>query len=67
MAVDISKVFKANVKAIRTTLSDGVNNLDNLNSDLLGSKKAAKRAPGGGSNIHEFVSKSAKNIVTNKL
>lgn len=39
MAIDISKVFNANVKAIRMSLNDGTSKADILNEELFGKKK----------------------------
>ena len=66
MAVDISKVFKANIKAIRINQSsDGSatgNNSDALNQEL--NLKANKsKAP----KLSDSVSKEAKNIVSVKI
>jgi hypothetical protein len=62
MAIDISKVFKANVKAIRMSLSDGSNNADILNEQLL---KAGKNSNKTTTTKHpnDTISKQAKNIV----
>jgi hypothetical protein len=58
MAIDISKVFKANVKAIRMNISDGADKSDILNEQLF---KTSKK------NTGESISKQAKNIVNLKL
>lgn len=39
MAIDISKVFKANVKAIRMHLSDGTDKSEILSEEIMSSKK----------------------------
>ena len=39
MAIDISKVFKANVKAIRIHLSDGTDKSEILSEEIMSSKK----------------------------
>lgn len=44
MAIDISKVFKANVKAIRMQLSDGSDKSEILNEQILNSKKTKTAA-----------------------
>lgn len=60
MAIDISKVFRANVKAIRMHLSDGTDKSDILNEELLNTKK--KKAETAAKNDHSFV-KEATQIV----
>jgi hypothetical protein len=55
MAIDISKVFKANVKAIRMNISDGNDKSDILNEQLL--------KPTNKKKTNDSISKQARNIV----
>ncbi len=67
MTVDISKVFKANVKAIRTSLNDSNEvRSDALNEQLLGKKIIANKNKKSESEARKIVSqvaKEARNIV----
>lgn len=61
MAVDISKVFKSNIKAIRMNQSDGSEDKENiLNEELL--KKNNKKNQNK-TTTTTSISKDAKNIV----
>lgn len=64
MAIDISKVFKANVKAIRMHLSDGTDKSDILNEEILNSNKKRSNVQ---SKKEPSYLKEARNIVINKL
>lgn len=68
MAIDISKVFKANVKAIRMHLSDGSDKSEILNEEIMNTSKKKKspstNAGAGSKNSHSFA-KEASQIVTN--
>ena len=62
MAVEISKVFRANVKAIRMHLSDGSDKSDILNEEIFASKN--KKNQNVSKTNHSFV-KDAAQIVIN--
>lgn len=62
MAIDISKVFKANVKAIRMHLSDGTDKSEILNEEILSVKKKMSAAQTQSHNTNSAV-KEAKQIV----
>jgi hypothetical protein len=64
MAIDISKVFKANVKAIRMHLSDGTDKSDILNEEILNSNKKRSNVQ---SKKEPSYLKEARNIVIKKL
>jgi hypothetical protein len=69
MTVDISKVFKANVKAIRTSLNDSNEvRSDALNEQLLGKQIIAntnknRKSESEARKIVSQVAKEARNIV----
>ena len=61
MAVDITKVFRANVKAIRMNSSDGTNTTQILEEELFRNK--AKRDQQSSTQAESF-SKNARQIVS---
>lgn len=65
MAIDISKVFKANVKAIRMHLSDGTDKSEILSEEIMSSKKK-KTATTSSKNSQSYV-KEASQIVCSVL
>ena len=67
MAVDISKIFKANVKAIRMGAGDHDNKeTETLNDDLLGTNKSAKSKAKTATTTPDttWIAKEARSIVS---
>lgn len=63
MPVDITKIFKANIKAIRISLSDSDDRTDQLNEELFGkSKKKLEREKAN--SLTASVAKESRLIVT---
>ena len=70
MAVDISKVFRANIKAIRMNQSDSSisnSNIDALNEELLLKKNKHKSSANQSLPNSVSVSREAKDIVSKKM
>ena len=65
MAVDISKVFRANIKAIRMNQSD-VSNADALNEELLSKKAKTKGTKNNQLKPNQSITEEAKHIVSIK-
>jgi tyrosine-protein phosphatase YwqE len=63
MAVDITKVFRANVKAIRMSSSDGTNTTQILEEELFRNKAKTDQS----SSQAESFSKNARQIVTSNV
>lgn len=63
MPVDITKVFKANIKAIRVSLADSDDRTEQLNEELFGkSKKKIEREKAN--SLTASVAKESRLIVT---